>query len=275
MHPVIVCIKFNTFDITLGKFASGRSPGEDLVIDESMMPFRGRLKFKQYIPRKYHKYGIKVYGIKVFKLCDSSGYTYNMKVYSVKEEQPVRDLATSVVMRLTDSYLDTGRTLSTDNFYTSVPLAEMLLTRKTHLVCTLRKNRKSLPKKVVTANLKVGETMAEQNRCGVVVQKWRDKREVLTLSTKHFDAMVKATGDKREKTKPEMVVYYNATKQGIDVSDQLASYHTCLRKTISWYPVPQSSNGADTSNGSGECSYLIQSATVRSWPEKSEDYIIS
>ena len=42
-------------------------------------------------------------------------------------------------------------------------------------------------------------------------------------------------GDKREKTKPEMVVYYNATKQGTDVSDQLASYHTCLRKTIRWY----------------------------------------
>ena len=49
--------------------------------------------------------------------------------------------------------------------------------------------------------------------------------------------MIKASGDKREKNKPEMFVYmyYNGTKQGIDVSDQMASYHTCLRKTICWY----------------------------------------
>jgi len=58
------------------------------------------------------------------------------KIISLCNDENVRDLATSVVMTLTDSYLDTGRTLSTDNFYTSVPLAEMLLTHKTHLVST-------------------------------------------------------------------------------------------------------------------------------------------
>ena len=128
--------------------------------------------------------------------------------------------------------------MSTDNFYTSVPLAETLLGRKTHLVSTLRKNRfnrKGLPPKVISSVLKVGETVAQQNHSGVVVQKWRDTREVLTLSSKHADAMIKAPGDKREKNKPEMVVYYNRTKQGIDVSDQIASYHTSLRKTIRWY----------------------------------------
>jgi len=146
----------------------------------------------------------------------------------------VRDLATSVVMTLMEGHLDAGRTLSTDNFYTSVPLAETLLGPKTHLVGTVWKNRKGLPPKVISSVLKVGETVAQQNHSGVVVQKWRDNREALTLS-KHADAMIKAPGDKREKNKPEMVVYYNRTKQGIDVSDQIASYHTSLRKTIRWY----------------------------------------
>jgi len=83
-----------------------------------------------------------------------------------------------------------------------VPLAETLLGRKTHLVGTLRKNRfnrKGLPPKVISSVLKVGETVAQQNHSGVVVQKWRDNREVLILSSKHVDAMIKAPGDMRER----------------------------------------------------------------------------
>jgi len=40
------------FDMVLEKFSSARSLGEDVVVDETMVPFRGRLKFKQYLPRK-------------------------------------------------------------------------------------------------------------------------------------------------------------------------------------------------------------------------------
>jgi len=36
-------------------------------------------------------------------------------------------------------------------------------------------------------------------------------------------------------SKHAMVLYYNQNKQGIDVSDQMASYHTCLRRSIRWY----------------------------------------
>jgi len=58
------------------------------------------------------------------------------------------------------------------------------------------------------------------------------------LTTCNTDAML-ATGKKDKQgndiTKPKAVVYYNGTKQGIDVSDQMASYHCALRKTIRWY----------------------------------------
>ncbi|KIH44232.1 hypothetical protein ANCDUO_25748, partial [Ancylostoma duodenale] len=39
-------------------------PGKEVTIDESLVPFRGRIAFRQYIPSKRHKYGIKL-----FKLC--------------------------------------------------------------------------------------------------------------------------------------------------------------------------------------------------------------
>lgn len=52
------------------------TPGAVTVIDEIMVPFRGQLIFKQYIPGKSSQYGVKL-----FKLCDSKGYTCDLTVY--------------------------------------------------------------------------------------------------------------------------------------------------------------------------------------------------
>lgn len=43
------------------KFQKIYNPGPKVSIDESMIPFRGRLKFRQYIPNKRHRYGVKSY----------------------------------------------------------------------------------------------------------------------------------------------------------------------------------------------------------------------
>ncbi|KAI4473965.1 hypothetical protein M0804_015083, partial [Polistes exclamans] len=50
-------------------------PGKELTTDESMIPWRGRLQFWQYIPNKRHKYGVKLY-----KLCLIEGYSYKIKL---------------------------------------------------------------------------------------------------------------------------------------------------------------------------------------------------
>ncbi|KAB0803767.1 hypothetical protein PPYR_00737 [Photinus pyralis] len=156
------------------------TPGQRVCIDESLIPWRGRLMFRQYIPNKRHRYGIKV-----FKLCSDRGYTWNLMVYCGKTTDRENSVAESVVMELVDGLLDQGRVLYTDNWYTSVPLAYRLLDRKTHLVGTLRLNRKHLPKEVVGAKLQKGEFAAQETSDGVVVLKWRDKRVVSALTTKH------------------------------------------------------------------------------------------
>ena len=43
------------------KFKSVNVPGSVISIDETMIPWKGRFLFKQYIPGKVHKYAIKVY----------------------------------------------------------------------------------------------------------------------------------------------------------------------------------------------------------------------
>ncbi|KAI0222658.1 PiggyBac transposable element-derived protein 4, partial [Lamellibrachia satsuma] len=49
-----------------------------VTIDESMVKFKGRLAFRQYLPSKRTKWGVKVWS-----LCESStGYTWNFQVYT-------------------------------------------------------------------------------------------------------------------------------------------------------------------------------------------------
>ncbi|CAI6376264.1 unnamed protein product [Macrosiphum euphorbiae] len=58
------------------------------------------------------------------------------------------------------------------------------------------------------------------------------------LSTCHGDQF-QNTGKTDRKgntiTKPKMILDYNNTKQGIDVSDQLSSYYNPQRKSLVWY----------------------------------------
>ncbi|KAJ8938258.1 hypothetical protein NQ314_011553 [Rhamnusium bicolor] len=178
------------------KFQQVKTPGQNLVIDESMVPLTGRLNFKQYIPGKSHKYGIKL-----FKICDQVGYTHRIIPYCGKKNENDLGhgcLATNVVMSLMTPYLGHGRILCTDNFYTSVPLIEELSDQKTYFVGTYRKNRKVFPKEVTTAKLKRGECKSLESSKGVVALKWRDKRDVYCVSSK-FSANMVPTGKKTKR----------------------------------------------------------------------------
>ena len=67
-------------DHLLERFKNCYNLHRDVAIDESMIGFKGRLWFIQYIPKKPTKWGMKA-----FVLADSlSGYTYNWKSYAGK-----------------------------------------------------------------------------------------------------------------------------------------------------------------------------------------------
>lgn len=235
-------------DILHDKYQTVYVPGHDFVIDETLVPWRGRLVFRQYIPNKAHKYGVKV-----FKLCAINGYTWNTKIYSGKSEtyDKTIGLGKSVCLELSEKLLNQGRTLYVDNFYTSYELALSLLDKNTHTVGTLRSNKKYMPKDVMCAKLKRGQFIAREEGNGIVVLKWLDTRDVRMLSTKHAPQMAQlergneqprndqpstSRGPRqRNKEKPQVVIDYNKGKAGIDLSDQMSSYATTLRKGVKWY----------------------------------------
>lgn len=70
-----------------------------------------------------------------------------------------------------------------DNYYNSVNLAHKLLEKKTYCTGTLRSNRMNNPKSVIEKKIKVGESISKYTTDGVCVVKWKDRREVLTISS--------------------------------------------------------------------------------------------
>lgn len=215
------------------KFVKYYTPGRNVCIDESMMAWRGNLCFRQYIRSKRHKYRIKF-----FKLCLPHGYTHHFEIYSGKEGDSLltQSLSERVVMSLCGDILNCNRTLYTDNFYTSVSLARRLLLQKTHLVGTLRSNRKLNPPNLAKKHLEKGE-MITYVYDGVAVSKWMDKREVYFLTTKHRPFFLQVQNRRKTQTnfKPTAIINYNAEKTFIDVSDQKKAYADPCCKGVKWY----------------------------------------
>jgi len=67
-----------------------------------------------------------------------------------------------------------------------------------------------------------------------MVLKFKDKRDLHMLSTKHTDNTVMVPR-RENKSKPDVVLDYNRGKSFIDLSDQMASYGSLLRKSLKWY----------------------------------------
>lgn len=211
-------------------------PFQKVVIDESLVLFKGRLVFKQYIPSKRHRFGIKL-----FVLCDcETGTILDMIVYTGTDvDIPKNDplgISGAVVKKMMGDYMGKGHVLYTDNWYTSPQLCEYLHGQQTGSCGTVRKNRKHMPK----FQERMPRGSVELQKSGKVLAiNWHDKRQVSMLTTLHHGHMVD-TGKEDYRTqerikKPDVVVDYNINMRLVDKSDcQLASLE-CVRKTSKWY----------------------------------------
>jgi hypothetical protein len=68
--------------------------------------------------------------------------------------------------------------------------------------------------------------------------KWKDKRDVLAVSTRHTGKIVTLPRLNRrgaQVNKPDLILDYNQHMGGVDRVDQILSYYSPLRKSIKWY----------------------------------------
>ena len=209
------------------KFQSIYGIQQDVSVDESLLLWKGRLVFKQYLPLKCSRFGIKL-----FKLCESStGYTYRFHVYVGKDDSftlpccpgiPAlpSDFGSTeqIVWYLMLPLLGKGYRLYVDNFYTSIRLFQTLFLQKTPACGTIRSNRKEFPKQLVQQKLTLGQSSA-MRRDELLAVKFTDKKDVYMLSTIHSAECT--TVSVRRKTiqtmdKPNCILQYNRQMGGVD-----------------------------------------------------------
>ncbi|CAK1596514.1 unnamed protein product [Parnassius mnemosyne] len=206
------------------------TPGEHVTIDEQLLGFRGRCPFRMYIPNKPSKYGIKIP-----MLCDSgTKYMLNAMPYIGRATNtngmPQGEF---YVKELSRPLHGTNRNITCDNWFTSVPLAKSLLQEpyKLTLVGTLRSNKREIPEELKnTRSRSVGTSMFCYDGCLTLVSyKPKPSKMVYLLSSCDEDGVINPiTG------KPEIIMYYNQTKGGVDTFDQMCSSMSCSRKTNRW-----------------------------------------
>lgn len=130
----------NIFEAFVTNCQKSYSWGQNVTIDEKLEAFRGRCAFRQYIPSKPAKYGIKIFVFVDAKL----SYTYNMEIYAGQQpEGPygISNKPVDMVKRLVTPIHNSGRNVTIDNWFTSCDLVE----KKLSLVGTLKKNKPQIP----------------------------------------------------------------------------------------------------------------------------------
>jgi hypothetical protein len=217
---------FDTLNQAYPKFYN---PSEHLAVDEVVVKFQGRVIFRQYIPKKRNHFGIKIY-----KLCDESGYTYNMKKYLGRDSRSATDDMTAThatVRHLTYRVEGLGHKLFMDSFFT-LPRLSDLLRRKIRSCGTVRPNRKDMPSDFGPKKLKMTKgNIRVRIRGNLTALAWKDRQDVYMLT--NMDPPPEEGNfcdDSKRAVKPQIVARYNRHMGYVDISDRMAnSYSMCQR----------------------------------------------
>ena len=224
-------------DIILRNFKKCYLPGQEVVVDESTVKFKGRCSFKQYNPMKPIKRGYKIW-----VLADKSGYFLNGEIYWGKSDQGVtKDLGGSVVRKLTTDLQGGFHKIFFDNYFASYDLVKDLKQQDLDSCGTVRKNRKKFPSQFKSdQSLKRGEHDWFISEDGIQSLKWKDKRVVHIVSSYH-DPKTVVEVERKEKSGqtikincPIAVRDYNFNINFVDKFDQMKKAYEVDRKSHKW-----------------------------------------
>ena len=170
--------------LLISQFQSLYTLHQEVTIDEAMIPFKGRLSFKQYIKAKPTKWGIKV-----FVLSDTTnGYIYRLQIYTGKdmESDTNTGLCSRVVLDMMSGLEADEFHLFTDNYYTSPQLSLTLYKKGVNTCGTSRTNRKGFPKDLIKTKREKQQGYHDYQSNGpLLAVVWYDRKFVHFVSTMH------------------------------------------------------------------------------------------
>ena len=207
-----------------------------------MIPFRGRVGFRQFVANKPSRFGIKVWAM----ADGNNGYILRQQIYTGRNvEQGTLEigLGAMVVLELTAGYQAKNYILVTDNFYTSPILAQKLLARGIDCLGTVKANNKHFPKHLIFPQKpKPARGSRSWRGCQkILAVSWYDNKPVYFLSTVHSPEHSTDTPQEqrevRRRTKgaasvpcPPLLHDYNKYMCGIDRAYQNNRYYGVGRK---------------------------------------------
>lgn len=207
------------------------APSKNQSIDEGLQPFKGRDRKIQYCPDKPRKRGFKFW-----IRCDAeTGYVQQFQCYAGKREDNIpaasrNGLIFDVVDKLTRPLHFKNHHVYFDNFYTSIPTLQYLLSKKVYACGTIQLNRTHLPPPVKQFPEK------GQRGCSVIFQDitepnlticaWRDTKVVRFAGT-NANPLLLCTTQRRsgsrylEIQQPHLASLYGRFMGGVDNFDHL------------------------------------------------------
>lgn len=222
------------FEIFIKNSQNAFNPSDYMAIDEQLVAFRGNCQFRQYIPSKAAKYGIKIFAL----VSSSNFYTTNMEVYTgTQPDGPFKlsNASKDLVLRLVEPIAGSNRNITADNWFVSLPLAVSLFDEKSlTLVGTVRSNRTIVPQNFLADKDREihSSLFGYHEKCTLVSYVPKQNKAVIALSTMHKVGEIDpSTGDKK---KPIIITTYNDPKFGIDILDKMCKLYDCSRNSRRW-----------------------------------------
>lgn len=221
----------NIFDKFIENSKLNYSCGQYVTIDEMLVPFRGKSKFRVYMKSKPAKYGLKI-----FVLADArTSYCLNASVYCGRQVPNPRSLLkpTLEVLNLVEPIVNTNRNVTADNYFSSVELVSELQKKGITYVGTMRRNKLEIPESFLPKKSRpvLSSEFAFTSDKTLVSYVPKYNKSVVLLSSMHHEKSI--LEDHHAKI-PEIIDFYNTTKVGVDVLDQKCAQFSVGRRTRRW-----------------------------------------
>lgn len=208
--------------------------GDNTTIDEMLVSFRGRCRWKKYMPNKPCKYGLEIKCLTDGR----TGYLYNAYLYTgmnsdglgLSETEKKLLLPSQCVVRLSKPIQNTNRNITADNYFSSIEVCCELKKVGLTYVGTVKKNKREIPLEFLQKNRTVKSTMYGFTK-DITLLSYVPKRNktVIMVSTMHHDQAMDV-----QKEIPEIISFYNTSKGGVDSLDEKCAKYSCSRRTRRW-----------------------------------------
>lgn len=213
-----------------------------------MIPTKGRSSLHQYLPKKPHKWGIKVWA-----RCGVSGLIYDFDIYVGKQDD--QNLSAefgkvgAVVIKLTQNLpKQVGHKLFMDNLFTSINLFKYLKREGIWALGTMRMHRMGGAQKLLTPKKELSKEghgsldYRVDANSGIMVLSWLDNGVVNLVTSFLGPSLGKPARRWSGKEKkivevpcPDVVHQYNTHMGGVDLADMLISLYRIKLGTKKWY----------------------------------------